>query len=140
MLHRGGATGDRASRLPGAAPNDSLWRMTGSSTRRAVALLVTGVAVACGGGSLAAGVSEAEYVEVMAALRLVQENRSLAPAQRTARRDSILRSAGVSAEDMEAAARALARDPQRAWAAWQAIDKRATGADSVAADSGAIRR
>jgi hypothetical protein len=41
---------------------------------------------------------------------------------------------------MEAAARALARDPQRAWAAWQAIDRRATGADSAQADTARTRR
>lgn len=113
--------------------------MTGMNIRRATALLAAGLVSACG-GTLAAGVSEQEYIEVMAALRLVQEDQSLAPAQRTVRRDSILLAAGVSAEEMEAAARALARDPQRAWAAWQAIDRRATGADSAQADTARTRR
>ena len=128
-----------ACRLPWSVLNDSLWRMTSMNIRRATALLAAGLVGACG-GTLAAGVSEQEYVEVMAALRLVQENQSLAPAQRAVRRDSILLAAGVSAEEMEEAARALARDPQRAWAAWQAIDRRATGADSTHADTARTRR
>jgi hypothetical protein len=58
-------------------------------------------------------------------------------AARSAARAAVLRKHGVTAEQLEDAARALADDPDRAAAVWQAIEDRAFPRDSTAARRGA---
>ena len=60
----------------------------------------------------------------MARLHVVQADATLDSAARAAARDSVLQEQGLSRERLEAAARALADDPDRALAVWRAIEQR----------------
>ena len=89
-----------------------------------VVLVVLGTAAGCRRSQLAGGISDSTYVAVMADLKRVQDAPGMDSAQRVARRDSILRSRGLTPARLEAVARQLAHDPARAQTVWQAIERR----------------
>jgi hypothetical protein len=79
---------------------------------------------ACSPGEIVPGVRDSTFVATMADLRRVEataENTS----ELAASRRRILQQRGLTAEQLESAARALGDDPERALAIWRAIDKRA---------------
>jgi hypothetical protein len=98
---------------------------------RAAPILVFLLAVACSRGKLAGGVSDSTFVATMAELNRTMGGSARDSAARSAARAAVLRKHGVTAEQLEDAARALADDPQRAAAVWQAIEDRAMRRDSV---------
>ena len=90
----------------------------------AVAALVMLASVACRRDEIISGVSDSAFVGAMAELRRIQNDMSLDSARRKMARDSVLQGRGLTPEEMERAARALGRDPNRASAIWQAIELR----------------
>ena len=90
----------------------------------AVAALVMLASVACRRDEIISGVSDSAFVGAMAELRRVQNDMSLDSARRKMARDSVLQGRGLTPDEMERAARALGRDPNRAAAIWQAIELR----------------
>jgi hypothetical protein len=80
--------------------------------------------VACRRDEIISGVSDSAFVGAMAELRRVQNDMSLDSARRKMARDSVLQGRGLTPDEMERAARALGRDPNRAAAIWQAIELR----------------
>ena len=99
---------------------------------RPLSALLALLVVACTGGELVPGVREATFVATMAELRRA-EGTVLDSAARAAARRRILQQRGLSVDQLERAARALAADPPRAVAVWQEIERRA-----VASDSGSV--
>ena len=85
--------------------------------------LVLSVLVGCKQGEIVSGVTDSTFVETIVALRLINIDPALDSARRVAARDSLLQSRDLTAETLEAAARALADDPDRAFALWQRIAK-----------------
>ena len=103
-------------------------------------LCVHGVALAmalaaCEGGESLAGVSDSTFVQTMAELRIVHGRAEIDSAARAAALDSILQRRGLTPEQLEQAARALAEDPERALELWRAIDRRVRG-DTLPRPSG----
>src|SRR5215213_7450059 len=94
------------------------------SGHAAVAALVVLASVACRRDEIISGVSDSAFVGAMAELRRIQNDASLDSARRKMARDSVLQGRGLTPAEMERAARALARDPERASALWQEIDRR----------------
>jgi hypothetical protein len=68
--------------------------------------------------------SDSTFVATMAELRRIEENASLDSAASAAARRRVLQGRGLSAEVVERHANALAEDPDRAAAVWQAIDRK----------------
>lgn len=95
-----------------------------------MALILALGASGCQGGDIIPGVGDSTFVRTMADLRRVQADSTLGDSVRADARRTALRRHGVSAEQLERAARALADDPSRAQALFQAVT-RAT--DSAAA-------
>jgi hypothetical protein len=89
-----------------------------------VILVLLGTAAGCRRSQLAGGLSDSTYVAVMADLKRMHDAPGMDSAQRAARRDSILRSRGLTPAQLEAAARQLADNPGRAQTVWQAIERR----------------
>ncbi len=85
--------------------------------------LVLSVLVGCKQGEIVSGVTDSTFVETIVALRLINIDPALDSARRAAARDSLLQSRDLTAETLEAAARGLADDPDRAFALWQRIAK-----------------
>ena len=85
--------------------------------------LVLSVLVGCKQGEIVSGVTDSTFVETIVALRLINVDPALDSARRVSARDSLLQSRDLTAETLEAAARALADDPDRAFALWQRIAK-----------------
>jgi hypothetical protein len=104
---------------------------------RAAPTLFFLLAAACGRGKLAAGVSDSTFVATMAELNRAMGGSARDSAARSAARAAVLRKHGVTAEQLEDAARALADDPERAAAVWQAIEDRAMRGDSAPPRPGA---
>jgi hypothetical protein len=100
-------------------------RVTAARTAALVALAFG--AWACGSGDITAGVSDSTFVATIAELRRIQNDASLDSARRVQTRQAVLQRRGLTPDRLEQAARALAGDPERAVAVWQAIDRRATG-------------
>ena len=92
-------------------------------TKAHVCLVVTLVG-ACRGEQIVDGVNDSTFVATVAALRRVQTEPGLDSAGRTARRDSILQSRGLTPAALERAARMLAESPARAQRVWQAVERR----------------
>ena len=69
------------------------------------------------------GVTDSTFVETVVALRLINVDPALDCARRASARDSLLQSRDLTAETLDAAARALADEPDRAFALWQRITK-----------------
>jgi hypothetical protein len=95
----------------------------------------------CQGRDIIAGVNDSTFVRTMAALRVVQGDSTIGDSARKARRDSVLKSHEVTAAQLERAARALADDPERAEAIFQAVSRANGVTDSVRAKTrGTLRR
>jgi hypothetical protein len=99
-----------------------------------LACAIAGCAIAgCAKGEIVAGVSDSAFVAAMSDLRRVEA----APgdsASRAATRQRLLQQRGLTAAQLERAAQALASDPARATALFQAIQQRAVNAkDSTVA-------
>ncbi len=92
--------------------------------RRTIALhtlvLATGLA-GCRTPELAAGVTDSAFVAAMAALQQVNGDEARDSASKAAARDSVLQGRGLTEDDLIAAARALATDPDRSIAIWRRI-------------------
>jgi hypothetical protein len=102
-----------------------------SPTARATAGIVVAAlvsAVACHRGApreLIAGVTDSTFVWALGDLERIQRDANLDSAARATARDSILALHHVSAAQLEAAARALADQPQQASLLFQAVQRRA---------------
>jgi hypothetical protein len=96
------------------------------SPRTAIALLFVSVSLGCRTHDIVSGVTDSTFVAAMADLRRVQLAPGLDSARRSAMRDSVMRLRRVSSQQLEAAARRLAGQPDRAHDIWEAIDKRAS--------------
>lgn len=96
-----------------------------------IVLVALGVLGACREPPLAQGVSDSAFVATLAALKRVQDAVGIDSAQRAALRDSVLQGRGLTPAQLEAAARTLARNPARAQAVWQAIERRARDTTAV---------
>ena len=80
----------------------------------------------CRRGELAAGVNDSTFVSVMTQLRTIEADTLLTSDARAAARKRALAKHGVTADALEQAARALADDPDRAFAVWREVDRRLT--------------
>lgn len=80
----------------------------------------------CTRGEIVSGVSDSAYVTAMTELRLVQTNATLDSVGRAAARRTVLQRRGLTAEQLERAAEALAGDPERASRLFATIEDRAT--------------
>jgi hypothetical protein len=81
---------------------------------------------ACDRSSGLPGMSEEEFVHTMAELRRVERDATLDSAARTTARRNTLQERDLTPEALEAAAKALADDPDRALAVWTRIDSLAS--------------
>jgi hypothetical protein len=79
----------------------------------------------CRSSTLATGVSDSTFVAVMAELKRAHDTPGLDSAGRDARRKAILQGRGLTPAQLESAAVQLAKNPTRAQAVWQAIQRRA---------------
>ena len=89
-----------------------------------VTLILACAIVGCARGDIVPGVSDSAFVAAMADLRRAQGSTPDTVALAAARK-RILQQRGLTVEQMDRAARALANDPQRAADLFDAIDKRA---------------
>ena len=105
--------------------------MTPPFVVRHVVLLgvVCALASGCRDSTLATGVSDSTFVAVMAELKRAHSAPGLDSAGRDARRKAILQGRGLTPAQLESAAAQLAKNPTRAQAVWQAIERR--GVDTV---------
>lgn len=87
------------------------------------------VLAACGSGEIIPGVRDSTFVATMADLRRTEATTTDPPALAAARQ-RILQQRGLTPARMEAVARKLGEDPERAVAIWQAIERRAVQPDS----------
>lgn len=71
------------------------------------------------------GVTDSTFVATMTALNRIDVDEALDSARRVSARDSVLQSRDLTAAQLEAAARALADDPDRAYTVWQRIVRNA---------------
>ena len=94
----------------------------------------------CQGRDIVAGVSDSTFVQTMAALRRVASDSTLGDSARAHGRDSVLRQPGLTATQFERAARALADDPDRAEALFQAVNRANGASDSAGARRPGARR
>src|SRR5215207_4524421 len=85
-----------------------------------VALILALGASGCQGRDIVAGIDDSTFVRTMTALRRIQVDSTIADsAARAAARAAALKRHGVTAEQFERAAQALADDPERAQALFQ---------------------
>jgi hypothetical protein len=94
--------------------------------RTAVVALLLLAALGCRDDQLVSGISDSTFVRTLAELRRVPTLAAGDSTRARALRDSILRAQGVTATQLEQAARRLADAPNRAQRLWQEIDRRAT--------------
>jgi hypothetical protein len=99
--------------------------------RRACPAILLIAAAACSRGELAPGVTDSTFVATMADLNRVRTGSLRDSGARSAARAEVLRKHAVTPEQLEEAARALADEPDRAAAVWQAIEERAARRDSA---------
>ena len=91
--------------------------------RKACLLAVSAVLLAgCRSDEIVSGVSDSTFARAMIALRRLPLATQGDTASRVAARDSILRSHGVTAAQLESAAVRLADDPARAANLWRVIE------------------
>ena len=95
------------------------------------ALIVCLGTAGCHRGEIVAGVSDSTFVRTMAALRRVNSDAALDSAARASARAAVLQREGLTPDQLERAASALADDPERAGALFAAIDRAAARADSA---------
>lgn len=94
-------------------------------------------AAACDREALADGVTDSAFVATMAELERVDRAPGLDSSARVAARTAALQRRGLTPAQIEAAAAALADDPERALALYRAIDRKASGDTTAAAVPGA---
>lgn len=82
---------------------------------------------ACTRGEIMPGVRDSTFVATMADLRRAEATTG-DTIELAASRRRILQQRGLTADQLEAAARKLGDDPERALEIWQAIDRRAVNA------------
>ena len=92
-----------------------------------VFLILACAVVGCARGDIVPGVSDSTFVSTMAELRRAEGSTTDSAALGAARR-RILQQRGLTVEVMDRAARALANDPVRATALFDAIEKRVVNA------------
>jgi hypothetical protein len=80
----------------------------------------------CRSDQIVDGISDSTFVRTLTDLRRVPTIAGQDSARRQVMRDSILRQRGVTAGQLEEAARRLAASPTRAERIWQEIDRRLT--------------
>lgn len=96
-------------------------------------VLVAVATLACGRGEIVSGVSDSTFVATLADLQRIRSDPTLDSAARDEARRRILQGRGLTAEQMEQAATALAEDPRRARELLQAVRmKLLPGADADA--------
>lgn len=95
-----------------------------TSTLLAVVVLLTLVS-ACRSDPIFREMSDSTYVQTMAALRRLPLN--IDSVSRARQRDSVLRTFGVTAQELEAIAIRLADDPARASVVFRAIENSTAG-------------
>lgn len=88
----------------------------------ALAMIACLTALACNRSTDLAGVSETQFVLTMAELRRIERNAALDSSAKSIARDNVLQERDLSAEALEAAARALSRDVRRSTEVWSRID------------------
>ena len=71
------------------------------------------------------GVTDSTFVATMTELNRIDADEGLDSARRVSARDSVLQGRDLTAAQLEAAARALADDPDRAYTLWQRIVRNA---------------
>ena len=82
---------------------------------------------ACRQGKPSIGMSDSAFVATMAELQKIQEDPLLDSAAQDAARTRVLQTRGLTPQELERAARALAADPEYAAEIVQAIDRQARG-------------
>ena len=95
------------------------------------ALVLIVLVGACRRGEIIGGVSDSAFVSAMAALERINENAELDSSDRADARATVLQSRGLAPETVERAARALAKDPDRALAIWRKITMQAAEPGAV---------
>lgn len=94
-----------------------------SPALRTTTAVCCALTLACRGNALG-GMSDSTFVGAMAGLRRMPVASMVDSAHRLAARDSILRYYGITAAQLESAAAALAKSPDRAAALWEAISRK----------------
>jgi hypothetical protein len=89
----------------------------------ALALLLLS-STGCPGDGQLAGISDSTFVDVMARLHQIETDERLSREERDSLRQLTLQEEDLSPERLEEAARSLAREPERALAIWQAIERK----------------
>ncbi|HEX6059741.1 MAG TPA: hypothetical protein VFZ11_12090 [Gemmatimonadaceae bacterium] len=84
-------------------------------------VLVAVATLACGTDEIVSGVSDSTFVATLADLQRIRSDPSLDSAAREESRRRILQGRGLTAEQLEQAATALAEDPRRARELLQAV-------------------
>jgi hypothetical protein len=93
--------------------------------RPCITILLIAGALGCRMGGDLAGLDESAFVVTMAELQVIARTPALDSIRRATARDSVLREHGVTAEQLERSARALAASPEHALEVWREIDRRA---------------
>lgn len=88
-------------------------------------LLVLGTLAGCKSSAEPTAGNDTLFVKTMAELHRIRTDPALDSAARDSAREASLRSHGVSAEELEAMARELAQDPERAVEDWREIERQA---------------
>ena len=91
------------------------------------ALLALGALIACNSAAEPAAPGDSVFVRTMGELRRIRTDPALDSAARDSAREATLRMHGVDEQELEAMARELASDPERALADWREIEKIASG-------------
>ncbi|HSJ63062.1 MAG TPA: hypothetical protein VK922_04050 [Gemmatimonadaceae bacterium] len=99
--------------------------------RFAFLTLLLATASGCERSTGLAGLSEEEFVSAMAALRRIERDVTLDSATKATARVNTLQERNLTPPELEAAARALAGDPERALTVWSRIDSLATAEPGV---------
>lgn len=94
---------------------------------------------ACPRRSSAGGVPDSTFVATMVQLREVHGDSVLDSVAKDSARREVLRAHGLSANELERAARALAANPSHALAVFKEIDRRSTGRPAPTAPEPAPR-
>jgi hypothetical protein len=90
-----------------------------------IASLALAACAACKSSAEPTAASDSLFVNTMGELRRIRTDPALDSMARDSAREATLRAHGVSAEELEAMARALAQDPKRALEAWREIERKA---------------
>lgn len=78
---------------------------------------------ACGHGKVTLGVSDSTFVATIVKLHGINADTMLDSVSRAAARSAVLKRQGVTVEELERVARAMASDPRHAMEVWLAIQQ-----------------